>query len=60
MATFPYLILISLLARGLTLEGYMTGIKFYIIPKWDRLLDVAVSAVFIYFRLQWKEGNVLF
>ncbi|XP_041357404.1 sodium-dependent proline transporter-like [Gigantopelta aegis] len=42
MATFPYLILISLLARGLTLDGYMAGVKFYIIPKWDRLLDVAV------------------
>ncbi len=43
MATFPYVILVILLVRGVTLEGYMEGIKFYIIPKWDKLLDVNVS-----------------
>lgn len=41
-ATFPYVILIVLLVRGVTLDGYMDGIKFYIIPKWDQLLDAKV------------------
>ena len=42
-ATFPYVILIVLLVRGVTLDGYMDGIKFYVIPKWDKLLDAKVS-----------------
>ena len=43
MASFPYVVLIALLARGVTLPGYYDGITFYIVPTWDRLKDVAVS-----------------
>lgn len=43
-ATFPYLMLIVLLIRGVTLEGYLEGIKFYIIPKWHKLLNIKVWA----------------
>ena len=41
-ATFPYVVLVVLLVRGVTLEGHLDGIKFYVIPKWDKLLDAKV------------------
>lgn len=41
-AIFPYLILIALLVRGVTLEGSTEGILFYITPEWDRLAEPAV------------------
>lgn len=41
-AVFPYIILITLLIRGLTLDGAWDGIKFYITPQWERLLAPAV------------------
>ena len=39
-ATFPYLVLVVLLIRALTLEGAIMGIKFYLIPEWSRLKDI--------------------
>ena len=41
-ATFPYVILIVLLVRGVTLDGYMDGIRFYVIPQWDKLATAKV------------------
>lgn len=41
-AIFPYVVLITLLVRGLTLPGAMTGIKFYITPQWKELLNLKV------------------
>ncbi|CAG5927684.1 unnamed protein product [Menidia menidia] len=38
-ATFPYLMLIVLLIRGLTLPGAAIGIKFYLYPDLGRLAD---------------------
>ena len=46
-ATFPYVLLIVLLVRGVTLPGYYEGVKFYIIPKWEELKNVKVNH-FIY------------
>ncbi|XP_013384850.1 sodium- and chloride-dependent glycine transporter 1 isoform X2 [Lingula anatina] len=43
-ATFPYLVLIILLVRGVTLPGSMEGIKYYLIPKWEKLLSFKVWA----------------
>ena len=43
MATFPYVVLVALLIRGVTLEGYMKGIEFYVIPEWGKLKDINVS-----------------
>ncbi|KAM4675418.1 sodium- and chloride-dependent GABA transporter 2-like isoform 1-T2 [Discoglossus pictus] len=41
-ATFPYLMLIVLLIRGVSLPGAMTGIKFYLYPDLSRLQDPQV------------------
>ncbi|CAB1354012.1 unnamed protein product [Coregonus sp. 'balchen'] len=41
-ATFPYLMLVVLLVRGLTLPGAIDGIKFYLYPDPARLADPQV------------------
>ncbi|XP_056463377.1 sodium- and chloride-dependent GABA transporter 2-like [Gadus chalcogrammus] len=41
-ATFPYLMLVVLLVRGLTLPGAIDGIKFYLYPDPTRLVDPQV------------------
>lgn len=44
-ATFPYVVLIILLVRGLTLPGMEKGIEFYITPKWELLKNPKVKRV---------------
>lgn len=41
-ATFPYLVLVILLVRGVTLPGSGQGIDFFIKPRWNLLLDAKV------------------
>ncbi|XP_064605350.1 sodium- and chloride-dependent glycine transporter 1-like [Liolophura sinensis] len=41
-ALFPYVVLLILLIRGLTLDNAIDGIRFYIIPKFEKLLDANV------------------
>ena len=38
-ATLPYIVLIILLIKGITLPGSLEGIKYYLKPNWKRLLD---------------------
>ena len=38
----PYVMLFVLFVNGLTLDGSMNGIKYYVSPKWDRILDPEV------------------
>uniref|UniRef100_A0A0G4F1F6 Transporter n=1 Tax=Chromera velia CCMP2878 TaxID=1169474 RepID=A0A0G4F1F6_9ALVE len=38
-ATFPYVILIVLLVRAVTLPGSWNGLKFFLIPEWSRVAD---------------------
>ncbi|XP_033127167.1 sodium- and chloride-dependent neutral and basic amino acid transporter B(0+)-like [Anneissia japonica] len=61
-ATFPYLVLFILLIRGATLPGHLDGIKFFIVPKFDRLSDPQVwldAAVQIFYSLSAAWGGLL-
>lgn len=40
--TFPYIILIALLIHYAQLPGALEGIKFFILPQWEKLLLVEV------------------
>ncbi len=42
-ALFPYVVLITLLVRGVTLEGASDGILYFIRPDWPKLLDASVN-----------------
>ena len=41
-ATSPYVLMFVLLIRGVTLEGASTGLRYYLLPEWSRLLDPQV------------------
>ncbi|CAI9533802.1 unnamed protein product [Staurois parvus] len=61
-ATFPYIILIMLLVRGVTLEGAWIGIKFYLTPQFDHLLSSKVwieAALQIFYSLGVGFGGLL-
>jgi solute carrier family 6 amino acid transporter-like protein 5/7/9/14 len=47
LALFPYVVMIALLLRAVTLEGASTGILFFIKPNWSKLFqaDVWYAAV---------------
>ena len=42
-AIFPYIVLVILFFRGITLENAGKGIEFFIVPRWERLGDARVS-----------------
>ena len=46
-ATFPYIVLIILLIRNVTLKGAGDGIKFYMVPKWEELKSYKVFEHFL-------------
>ncbi|XP_077539530.1 sodium- and chloride-dependent GABA transporter 1-like [Haemaphysalis longicornis] len=41
-ALFPYVILVVLLVRGVTLPGATLGLQFYVTPQWEKLLEPQV------------------
>ena len=43
-AIFPYVVLVILLIRGVTLPGYEKGIHFYITPNWTKMGEASVWA----------------
>lgn len=44
-ALFPYVVLILFVVRGLTLEGSMTGITYYLSPNWTKLHESQVKSI---------------
>jgi SNF family Na+-dependent transporter len=64
-ALFPYLILVILLIRGLTLDGAYDGIVFYIYPSADKIanlknIDVwAAAATQIFYSLGTSLGGLM-
>ena len=52
-ATFPYVLLIGFLVRGCTLPGAIDGIRFFIEPQWEKMLDSKV-------RLSYNGATLLF
>jgi solute carrier family 6 amino acid transporter-like protein 5/7/9/14 len=60
-ATFPYVVLIILLIRNVTLEGAQDGIDFYITPEWDKLTQTEVwyqAAIQIFYSLGVAFGGL--
>ena len=41
-AIFPYVVMLTLLIRGLTLPGAGNGLFFFFNPEWEKLLDLKV------------------
>ncbi|KAK7088378.1 hypothetical protein V1264_022303 [Littorina saxatilis] len=53
-ATLPYGLLFILLIRGCTLPGAVDGIKYYLNPQWEKLLDMEIwidAAAQVFFSL---------
>lgn len=44
LALFPYVIMVVLLVRSVTLEGASTGIIYFFKPQWDRILEPKVCS----------------
>ncbi|XP_060081370.1 sodium-dependent proline transporter-like [Ylistrum balloti] len=61
-AIFPYVVLIILFFRGVTLDGAGKGVYYYIVPEWGRLLDARVwkdAAVQIFFSMSIAGGGLV-
>ncbi|GIY22085.1 sodium- and chloride-dependent glycine transporter 1 [Caerostris darwini] len=61
-ALFPYLVLTILLIRGLTLNGSIEGVMFYLTPEWERLKEARVwgdAAMQIFFSLSPCWGGLI-
>ncbi|XP_032833846.1 sodium- and chloride-dependent glycine transporter 2 [Petromyzon marinus] len=61
-ATFPYVVLVILLVRGVTLPGAFDGILYFIKPKWEKLFEATVwkdAATQIFFSLSAAWGGLI-
>ncbi|KAJ4451056.1 hypothetical protein ANN_02493 [Periplaneta americana] len=61
-ALFPYVVLVILFVRGVSLPGASTGILFYLTPDWHRLANAQVwgdAAVQIFFALSPAWGGLI-
>ncbi|XP_015210793.1 sodium- and chloride-dependent glycine transporter 1 isoform X1 [Lepisosteus oculatus] len=61
-ATFPYVVLTILFIRGITLDGAINGIKYYLTPQWQKILDAKVwgdAASQIFYSLGCAWGGLI-
>ncbi|ESO88413.1 hypothetical protein LOTGIDRAFT_126022 [Lottia gigantea] len=61
VVSFPYIIIIILLIRGMTMDGSLDGIKFYVTPKWELLQHPRVwgdAATQVFFSLSVCWGGL--
>jgi len=61
-AIFPYVVLIILLVRAVTLPGASHGLYFYLVPQWSKLSSISVweaAAVQIFFSLSIGGGGLI-
>ncbi|KAH6923229.1 hypothetical protein HPB50_025442 [Hyalomma asiaticum] len=61
-ATFPYVILITLMITGLCQPGAVNGVLYFITPSFDRLLDIKVwqaAAGQMFFSLSLSMGGLI-
>lgn len=62
LALFPYVIILVLLIRAVTLEGAWNGIIYFIKPRWDKILEPKVwyaAVTQCFFSLAVGFGNVI-
>ncbi|UYV64312.1 hypothetical protein LAZ67_3000263 [Cordylochernes scorpioides] len=61
-ATFPYVILVALFVRGVTLEGAMDGIYFYLVPDFATLGQISVwqdAAIQVFYSFSIASGAMI-
>ncbi|XP_014241523.2 sodium- and chloride-dependent glycine transporter 2-like isoform X2 [Cimex lectularius] len=61
-ATFPYVILFTLLVTGLLQDGAWSGVVYFIYPAWEKLLDIQVwqaAAGQMFFSLSVSMGGLI-
>ena len=46
-AVFPYIVMLALLIRGLTLPGAMKGLEFFFKPQWEKLASLEVRKMLL-------------
>jgi solute carrier family 6 (neurotransmitter transporter, glycine) member 5/9 len=39
LAVFPYIVLIVLLVRSMTLPGALDGVLYFLVPEWQKLFE---------------------
>lgn len=62
LAIFPYVVLIILLVRALTLPGAINGIKYFFAPQWDKIFDAQVwyaAVTQVFFSLNIFLGTIV-
>nr|AAM13400.1 amino acid transporter [Aedes aegypti] len=62
LAIFPYVVLIIILVRALTLEGAVDGVIFFIKPQWGELLNPKVwysATTQLFFSLSVGMGSII-
>ncbi|XP_028968574.1 sodium-dependent proline transporter [Galendromus occidentalis] len=61
-ATFPYVVLLCLLIRGLTLDGAREGVLYFLLPDWSRITELQIwrkAAEQLFYSLSVANGAII-